>query len=437
MLEVDERGRFLRQEVFAADRLGDAIARLYERYAELLPDGPERERAAATARSLGTMLTAPRRSRARRGGDRAQLRVRRPPAPEHLVDARRRRVPRAPARLAERSPPTSSSERTRASWRSEPSALLIRRMHSGTERVGGGAYERPFLVLFATDADGRLARAEWFDADREAEALARFDALIDVGSLPFEREVRRDLSMSHQQIPLDPPFSKGEARPAAACAPNAATACWARIDAAFAARDVDAVDACFSDSFVEIDHTTGSRRTDATGRSRRSGAPALDPIPRFRHEALATLGDVARSRPRPDLARAERVAAASTSAPYEIEDDRGHRGRRRAAPLRRRSSPATVSATPSPASTSATPSCCPKAPSARAPRRRRARSRWWRPEASTALATRRYSAPTSRSWTTSYLGLAPASGWIRCSARWPRGERSATRWCRGHRMCSR
>jgi len=32
--------------------LGDAVVRLYERYAELLPDGPERTRAAATARSF-------------------------------------------------------------------------------------------------------------------------------------------------------------------------------------------------------------------------------------------------------------------------------------------------------------------------------------------------------------------------------------------------
>ena len=39
VFEVDERGRGLRQEVFKADHLGAAIARLYERYAELLPEG--------------------------------------------------------------------------------------------------------------------------------------------------------------------------------------------------------------------------------------------------------------------------------------------------------------------------------------------------------------------------------------------------------------
>ena len=56
LLEVDANGRQRRAEVFAADRLGVAVARLYERYADLLPDGPARIRAAATARSVAAML---------------------------------------------------------------------------------------------------------------------------------------------------------------------------------------------------------------------------------------------------------------------------------------------------------------------------------------------------------------------------------------------
>src|SRR5207244_7281044 len=48
-------GRRQRAEIFAADRLGDAVVRLYERYADLLPDGPERARAAATARSVAPL----------------------------------------------------------------------------------------------------------------------------------------------------------------------------------------------------------------------------------------------------------------------------------------------------------------------------------------------------------------------------------------------
>src|SRR5207249_3026973 len=56
LAEADAQGRLERQEIFAADRLGDAVARLYERYADRLPDGPARTRAAATARSVATIL---------------------------------------------------------------------------------------------------------------------------------------------------------------------------------------------------------------------------------------------------------------------------------------------------------------------------------------------------------------------------------------------
>src|SRR5262249_23225328 len=52
LMEVDVRGQHHRNEIFTTDRLGDAVVRLYERYADLLPDGPARARAAATARSV-------------------------------------------------------------------------------------------------------------------------------------------------------------------------------------------------------------------------------------------------------------------------------------------------------------------------------------------------------------------------------------------------
>jgi hypothetical protein len=52
LTEVDAQGQHRRGEIFALNRLGDAVVRLYERYADLLPDGPERTRAAAIARSV-------------------------------------------------------------------------------------------------------------------------------------------------------------------------------------------------------------------------------------------------------------------------------------------------------------------------------------------------------------------------------------------------
>src|SRR5204862_6717087 len=51
-VEAGVQGQRRRAEIFAVDRLGDAVARLYERHAELLPDGSARARAAATARSV-------------------------------------------------------------------------------------------------------------------------------------------------------------------------------------------------------------------------------------------------------------------------------------------------------------------------------------------------------------------------------------------------
>src|SRR5262249_59675677 len=59
LVEVDAQGRRRAIEVFAADRLGAAVVRLYERYADLLPDGPARARAAATARSIAPTIHGP------------------------------------------------------------------------------------------------------------------------------------------------------------------------------------------------------------------------------------------------------------------------------------------------------------------------------------------------------------------------------------------
>src|SRR5262249_30262567 len=56
VVEVDARGPATRLETFAANRLGDAIVRLYERYAEVLPDRPARTRAAATARTAAALV---------------------------------------------------------------------------------------------------------------------------------------------------------------------------------------------------------------------------------------------------------------------------------------------------------------------------------------------------------------------------------------------
>ena len=54
--EVDAQGRRRRAEFFSSDKLGDAIVRLYERYAEMLPDGPKHDRGAMTGRVVAAMM---------------------------------------------------------------------------------------------------------------------------------------------------------------------------------------------------------------------------------------------------------------------------------------------------------------------------------------------------------------------------------------------
>jgi class 3 adenylate cyclase len=127
--EVDEAGQCVRVEMFAPNRLREAILRLYERHAELLPAGPERERAAAIACSEQADLASGFAARA-----------------EDVLG------------LA-------------------PNAFLVRQTFSGTLLATGGAFENPVLALIASGADGRVSRTENWEVGCEAEALARFDEL--------------------------------------------------------------------------------------------------------------------------------------------------------------------------------------------------------------------------------------------------------------------
>src|SRR5439155_3407713 len=108
-------------------------------------------------------------------------------------------------------------------------------------RAGGGAYERQFILLHVFGADG-LTRVEFFDTEREDEALARFD------------EVTAKPAASRSTAP-PPQAAEKRARRVRS---NAATAHAARIDAAFAARDVDAFPSLMADSVEVVDHTTGA-----------------------------------------------------------------------------------------------------------------------------------------------------------------------------------
>src|SRR5262249_50603435 len=59
LIEAGAEGRGRRGEEFAVDRLGDARVRLYERYAELVPDPLERNRIASISRAIAAQVGPP------------------------------------------------------------------------------------------------------------------------------------------------------------------------------------------------------------------------------------------------------------------------------------------------------------------------------------------------------------------------------------------
>jgi len=259
ILESNARGQCARVEVFADDRLGDAVARLYERYAELQPEGRARDVASWVARGVAVVLLrdtsfvladvaapdvtfADRRTLgwgASRGPDALRAGRR---AVEELVADRSARIDDVLA--------------------AQSGALLVRSIHTGTDRNSGGRFERPMLQIAAFDRDGRIAVFEWFDLDREAEALARFEEVVAGPAPPSLRRVR----------------------------PNAATANAARMDAAVAARDLDAFLALLADGATSVHHQTRTsyqERDSVVAYQMMLSNQSL----RFAHEPLATLGD--------------------------------------------------------------------------------------------------------------------------------------------------
>src|SRR5262249_17455345 len=184
-------GRNRRLEVFADDRLADAVARLYERHADLLPDGPARTRAAATVNSITAILT---------------LDPKRPPFANDMECVDHRALGLWSARGA-----AAALRRMRALFEladhvtvrihdvlgARSDAILWRSTFSGTDRASGGEFEQHALQLRVFGADGLQTRLEFFDVDATDEALARFDELAAeptaarLATVPTPRAERR------------------------------------------------------------------------------------------------------------------------------------------------------------------------------------------------------------------------------------------------------
>jgi hypothetical protein len=181
--EVDEAGRRRRIEHFAEDRLGAATARLYARYAELLPDGPARARAAATARTVAASFEVLESASAR-----AIF------APAIEVRDNRRLASLGPSRGRPdevlRYIDVIHELGDRLVFRIDEildlrsDAYLLRRNFSGVGRESGGAFDSDAIVLWTFKDDGRANRVELFDADRRDDALARFETLATTPAAP-------------------------------------------------------------------------------------------------------------------------------------------------------------------------------------------------------------------------------------------------------------
>ncbi len=247
LIEVDASGRASRLEIHAPEHLGDAIVRLYERYAERLPDGSARASAATAARSAEAMLG--------------------PPQIDRLAEAFALAIEASDARSLG-TWAARGSEAALQHFRSllevaddiamreyeilrlEEDALLVRRTHCGTDRTSGGAYERRFLMLLVFGADGRITRIQWFDPDRDADALARFDELTAERSAKTASRVSDELQRSREQRDGDAivaPHARGHR------VENAATRFWDRGWELWEQRDWDQITALYPAGFRNID----------------------------------------------------------------------------------------------------------------------------------------------------------------------------------------
>jgi ketosteroid isomerase-like protein len=212
-----------RIEIFAADRLGQALQHMYELYAEEQPAGPERARAEETARSLGEFV-------GEFDFDRFKTRF----APDiEVVD--HRTIGFGSFRGAERLVEAIEALLELTDGWDNPvddvlatteHALLIRWTNSGTDRSSGGRFERPLLELWVFGEDGLLARWERFEPGHEREALARFDALV--GPTPSSQS--------------DVAFA------------NAAFRSWEKVKGAWARRDAGGFSALFAREYRSRDH---------------------------------------------------------------------------------------------------------------------------------------------------------------------------------------
>jgi ketosteroid isomerase-like protein len=155
--------------------------RLYERHAAQQPEGPARTRATAVAFGVST-LSAPI--------DLARLAL--TYAPDiRVVDHRVFATWSSESRVElleqfrhqlELAPDFAA--RIDGVLGIAPGGLAVSISYFGTSLDSGGVFENRLCDVYRFDDDGRMSEAETFEAEQEAEALARFEALLGRGAEP-------------------------------------------------------------------------------------------------------------------------------------------------------------------------------------------------------------------------------------------------------------
>src|SRR5439155_1309908 len=174
------------------DRLGNAIARLYERHADILPGGPERARAAATARAVLVLPGPPDRWPFAPGIEFVDHRTV-GLGSVHGAEAVRRGV-RALLDLTD-----DFATRVDDILALRSDALLERGTHSGTDRASGGAFERHLCHLWILGADGLIARGEQLVREREPRCGVRCRLFRERG-IRLGRSRWREPTRAHRHV---------------------------------------------------------------------------------------------------------------------------------------------------------------------------------------------------------------------------------------------
>ena len=280
--QTDETGLGMHSELFASDKLAEALQRMYHLHAESLPSGPEQNRAQGIAALLEVVragLWDEQRLQQMDEGladDLAWV--------DHRTVGSGRLSGAAEVMVAVRTLILELSEEYQCQipelLRLSTQGYLFLQHNTGKDRSSGGAYERRIWELMLFNDNGKLSRWERFDEDKAAEALARFEELTG------------------EHIP-DPPSASAAAEQAAAnsdvtssriVASNAATAMVAQVESRVEARDWPGLRALLRDDYRCVERGVGTDMSaDKTVESFQYAFRSVDPY--WENEMLASLGE--------------------------------------------------------------------------------------------------------------------------------------------------